>query len=235
MRQPPNQQLERTVIRHRGDAASAPFHYALASRFRRGGARPLNCTLAPMAAPRRFLGYFLGVLGFVGLASLGMVGVRSLGPSESARAGFTYRVSFPELQMDASVFVKLSDRHGAIIIRPSVDSLSRLDQLDMHVSDPRRAPYDPAVGLLAFLALPPSEPCSLVHVPRGAALARNKPSWPGGFFMPCGEISFDYSGRAIRSREFAIYGRGVSGANLPALKLEPGMPGELIVVSQYGR
>jgi hypothetical protein len=32
-RMTPNQQLERTVIRHRGDAASAPFHYALASRF----------------------------------------------------------------------------------------------------------------------------------------------------------------------------------------------------------
>jgi hypothetical protein len=33
--QPPNKQLQRTVIRHRGDAASAPFHYALASRFLR--------------------------------------------------------------------------------------------------------------------------------------------------------------------------------------------------------
>jgi hypothetical protein len=31
-RQPPNQRLERTVIRDRGDAASAPLHYALASR-----------------------------------------------------------------------------------------------------------------------------------------------------------------------------------------------------------
>lgn len=30
-----NQRLERTVMRHRGDAASAPFHYALASRFTR--------------------------------------------------------------------------------------------------------------------------------------------------------------------------------------------------------
>jgi hypothetical protein len=30
-----NKQLERTVIPHRGDAASAPFHYALASRFTR--------------------------------------------------------------------------------------------------------------------------------------------------------------------------------------------------------
>jgi hypothetical protein len=29
----PNKQLERTVMRHRGDAASAPLHYALASRF----------------------------------------------------------------------------------------------------------------------------------------------------------------------------------------------------------
>jgi hypothetical protein len=31
----PNKQLERTVERHRGDAARAPFHYARASRFER--------------------------------------------------------------------------------------------------------------------------------------------------------------------------------------------------------
>jgi hypothetical protein len=33
--QPPNKQLQRTVERDRGDAASAPFHYALAARFMR--------------------------------------------------------------------------------------------------------------------------------------------------------------------------------------------------------
>ena len=33
--QPPNKQLQRTVIRCRGDGASAPFHYALAPRFTR--------------------------------------------------------------------------------------------------------------------------------------------------------------------------------------------------------
>jgi len=31
----PNEQLQQTVKRHRGDAASAPFHYALASRITR--------------------------------------------------------------------------------------------------------------------------------------------------------------------------------------------------------
>jgi len=30
-----NKQLQRTVIRRRGDGASAPFHYALAPRFTR--------------------------------------------------------------------------------------------------------------------------------------------------------------------------------------------------------
>jgi hypothetical protein len=30
----PNKQLQRTVTRHRSDAASAPFHYALAPRGR---------------------------------------------------------------------------------------------------------------------------------------------------------------------------------------------------------
>ena len=32
---PYNKQLQRTVTRHRGDGASAPFHYALAPRFTR--------------------------------------------------------------------------------------------------------------------------------------------------------------------------------------------------------
>jgi hypothetical protein len=42
-----NKRLERTVIRHRGDAASAPFHYALAARFtrRRAAAQPQRYTL----------------------------------------------------------------------------------------------------------------------------------------------------------------------------------------------
>jgi hypothetical protein len=31
----PNKQLQRTVIRRRGRAASAPFHYALAARWTR--------------------------------------------------------------------------------------------------------------------------------------------------------------------------------------------------------
>jgi len=34
-RQPPNKQLRRTVIRRRGDTASALFHFALAVRFTR--------------------------------------------------------------------------------------------------------------------------------------------------------------------------------------------------------
>jgi hypothetical protein len=31
---PHNKQLQRTAKRHRGDTASAPFHYALAVRFK---------------------------------------------------------------------------------------------------------------------------------------------------------------------------------------------------------
>jgi len=34
----PNKQLQRTVTRRRGRAASAPFHYALAARWTRGRA-----------------------------------------------------------------------------------------------------------------------------------------------------------------------------------------------------
>ena len=35
VRQPHKKQLERAVTRYRGDAASAPFHYALAPRVTR--------------------------------------------------------------------------------------------------------------------------------------------------------------------------------------------------------
>jgi hypothetical protein len=37
-----NKQLQRTVIRRRGDGASAPLHYA-PRRASHGSARPLNC------------------------------------------------------------------------------------------------------------------------------------------------------------------------------------------------
>jgi hypothetical protein len=48
-----NKQLERTVMRHRRDAASAPFHYALASRFtRRRAAAQLQRYAYPNALSR---------------------------------------------------------------------------------------------------------------------------------------------------------------------------------------
>jgi hypothetical protein len=53
-RVPANQRLERTVIRHRGDAASAPFHYALASRFPRA-ARGRSTARYASSRPHRSL------------------------------------------------------------------------------------------------------------------------------------------------------------------------------------
>jgi hypothetical protein len=47
---PPNKQLQRTVERHRGDAARAPFHYARASRStRQRAAAELRRYAAPIA------------------------------------------------------------------------------------------------------------------------------------------------------------------------------------------
>jgi len=41
---PANKQLQRTVIRRRGERASTPFHYALAPRFtRQRAAAELRC------------------------------------------------------------------------------------------------------------------------------------------------------------------------------------------------
>ena len=45
--QPPNKQLQRTVIRHRVRAANAPFHYAHCGALDRH-ARPLNCGVRPL-------------------------------------------------------------------------------------------------------------------------------------------------------------------------------------------
>jgi hypothetical protein len=52
----PNQQLERTVIRHRGDAASAPFHYALASLFHAAACGRSTARYAAGGATRQFFG-----------------------------------------------------------------------------------------------------------------------------------------------------------------------------------
>jgi hypothetical protein len=52
-----NKQLQRTVIRRRGDTASAPFHYALAVRFTRQRAAAELRRYAALQPPASRLGF----------------------------------------------------------------------------------------------------------------------------------------------------------------------------------
>jgi hypothetical protein len=99
--------------------------------------------------------------------------------------------------------------------------------MDAHVADPRRAPFDPGIGLIAYPTVPTY--CQLKHLPREPAAIPLRPTWQGGLFQPCGEISYDYTGRTILSRQFAIYGHGTAQPNLVAARLSRDRDGDLKV------
>jgi hypothetical protein len=120
------------------------------------------------------------------------------------------------------------------MLRPTAESIQRLGVPDAQVNNHRRPQFDPAIGLVAFRALPPLSYCSLTDVPRDARLAENVPNWQGGLFQRCGEISYDYFGRAIRNGDFAIYHHGTAEPNLVSAALSRSPSGELDVELSHG-
>lgn len=164
--------------------------------------------------------------GAIVLGSIFVLG-RSLSPSESARAAESFTIPLPELEEDHSVSLKVGKRTVVLIARLSAESLRRLPMLDSEVGSPDHAPVDPTLGLVAFRSWPEGQPCAVRHIPRGADFVAYTPNWQGGFFQPCGEVSYDYFGRTIRGSRFAIYGRGSTQRNLDSLRVSRKTSGEL--------
>ncbi len=187
-----------------------------------------------MTTKLRGLWTAIGFVAVAGLVFFGATLTKTLSPSESARAGEFFSVPFPVLEPDEARILRLSPRRAVLVFRPSERTLENLDSLESHVADRTRAPFDPTVGLIAFLSAGPGEPCGIEVVPPAARRSSGNPNWKGGFFDRCAEVSYDFLGRTIKTGELAIYHRGQTRPNLVGVNLKRGLTGNLELDFQHG-
>jgi len=157
---------------------------------------------------RRFLQVAAAAVGGTGLAAAAVPLVRSMGPSEAAKAaGAPVEVDVGDLNPGALVTVEWRGRPVWILHRTPrmlslldehkdqlVDPNSTQPQQPAYASNPTRSikpPYFVAVGICTHLG------CIPVFRPdlAGAELGTN---WHGGFYCPCHGSKFDLAGRVYK-------------------------------------
>ena len=176
---------------------------------------------------RRLLTVLVSVLGAIGVAATGFVLLRSLEPSETARAKNIVYVRAHDLA-PGEVRKVIVGRFLLLIYRPTPEAMADLDVLNAQVWDPSRRSYISELGLFAYLGEGTHLGCVLKEVPKVKG-SEYTPQWRGGFLETCGDASYDYAGRRIRNREFALYGYGAELPNLITPTIRVVNDGELRV------
>ncbi|MES2757841.1 MAG: ubiquinol-cytochrome c reductase iron-sulfur subunit [Pseudomonadota bacterium] len=161
--------------------------------------------------PRRhFLGVATSAMGTVGLVAVGIPFVKSMSPSERARAaGGPVDVALATLPPGTITTVEWRGRPVWILHRtPAMlaalgghdadlaDPGSKEDQQPFYARNPARAARPEifvATAVCTHLGCIPSFRPDLAPPDLG-------PNWPGGFFCPCHGSTFDLAGRVFRNK-----------------------------------
>jgi Rieske Fe-S protein len=177
---------------------------------------------------RRALVVVVIALGVVAIAIIGVVLLRSLQPTATARANNVAYVRVDNLAPGEVRSYLLSNGAPLLIYRPTPESLADLDVLNDHVWDPARRSYISALGVFVYLDRSSHLGCVLKEVPKSKA-TEYSPQWRGGLLENCGDASYDYAGRRIKTPEFALYGFSADLPNLVTPKVHVEQDGGLRV------
>ena len=149
------------------------------------------------------------VTGGIGVAATAIPFVRSMAPSERARAlGAPVEVHIGALRAGELVTVEWRGK-PVWVLKRTPEMLQGLRGLDDVLADPlsKRVVQQPAYARNEFRSIRPDVAvlvgiCThLGCVPtfRPAAAAGAEPGWPGGFFCPCHGSKFDLAGRVYKN------------------------------------
>jgi len=149
------------------------------------------------------------VTGGIGVAATAIPFVRSMAPSERARAlGAPVEVHMGALRLGELVTVEWRGK-PVWVLKRTPEMLQALRGLDDVLADPlsKRADQQPAYARNEFRSIRPDVAvlvgicthlgCVPTFRPAGAAGA--EPGWPGGFFCPCHGSKFDLAGRVYKN------------------------------------
>lgn len=140
-----------------------------------------------------------------------------LGPSEKAnslRPYSEYDLDLIRTMAPGEVIENLGVDGFVVIFKPTADQQDELERLSEVVFYPQITTYHDELGVFAVWGIGTSDAgaCVLMHAPKGHF--SHQPRWPGGYFDPCFDVSYDYAGRTIRDREYTAVNWGREADNL---------------------
>jgi hypothetical protein len=173
-----------------------------------------------MVARRPALALSMVAATMAGLVGVCVLLVRSMRPSARARAEAEIVLPIERLRPGRLLVVEAEDR-PIYLFRPTPEQWRDLRRLDAHVWDRSLAAYDADIDAFVYVGLDTARGCRLMEIPPGASvLVRHAPEesssvWLGGYVGDwCLRNSYDYAGRAIRSRPYTYNGYDLHSPNL---------------------
>lgn len=109
-----------------------------------------------------------------------------------------------------------------VVLKPTQDQLDEISSLDPHVFDSSSNAWFDDLGIYIYWKVSTGPGCVLRHAPKG--FFESKPKWPGGYYDPCHDYSYDYAGRRLSSYDYSAFGytREVENLRVPGVEVRDG-------------
>jgi len=170
---------------------------------------------------RKFLATITALIGLAGLVFACSPFVISLQPNAKAKANSDYEIGSVNLNKLEAGKPLITEIAGwpLIVLRPTEKQIESISELNDHVANPEIESYVKQHDLYVYWGVGKkgSYYCLAKHHSKAHPVAPNS-KWKGGYAtLPC-DISYDYSGRAIKSHEYSYYGLGGDFENMKTPK-----------------
>lgn len=142
--------------------------------------------------------------------------IASLSPSEKAESNSLAVIDKPPLEPGA-VYAVIVNGFKLFLLKPTQQQQDSIKALDSHVWDPASLTYKPKLGIYVYWGHSPKWGCPLQHRPphhSGLIEWGKDAQWLGGYWDSWCEVSYDYSGRAIKTYRYTYNGYTWSKINL---------------------
>jgi len=170
-------------------------------------------------APLKYAALLLAMTGAIAIIYIFAASMR---PSARAIADAQYLLDVSTLTPGKPLIFKDLNR-PIFVYRPTQEEWNDIKFLDSHVWDRNYGGYETNSGVFVFWGISTHVPCVLVHIPKGKSTLSNVAGvWLGGYFDPCGDSSYDYAGRTIKTYTYTKNGYNAEVPNLksPRFKIQ---------------
>jgi len=167
---------------------------------------------------KKILLTILSLLGVIGFAFASFPFFMSLNPSENAVNNSVIGITIPALIEGIPAVIKIGNA-DLILLKPTSQQLTNLVELNTKVWSKTTNTYNSELQAFVYWGISTKRGCTLEHKPpheSGIKEYDKKALWLGGYWDYTCEVSYDYSGRAIKEYAYTYNGYTLEAPNLSA-------------------